>query len=306
MAWCEFQGGALHYLERGRGEPVMLLHGLGSSGADWALQAPPLEQHFRLIIPDLPGSGYSTLPARCSIAGFAQALWALLAQLELRRINLVGFSLGGAVALEMALQRPGSVPRLALINSLASYRLDDWRKRLEAYAPQLLIPLIGMRVAARLAARRLFPRPGQAALRDRAARVVSAVPAATYLSIGRALIGWSALDRLQRLRSRILMLAAQNDLTSLEEKRRHAAALNARLIVVRGSRHGTPFDAVKITNESLLAHLRDRPLPLEARWTCDAVSESLDFGGSLADEHARVGERPERIGRGVDTLHPAF
>lgn len=40
--------------------------------------------------------------------------------------------MGGAVALEMALQRPAAVPRLVLINSLASYRIDDWRKWLEA------------------------------------------------------------------------------------------------------------------------------------------------------------------------------
>ena len=124
---------ALHYLSRGRGEPVLLIHGLGSCGRDWALQVPALEKRFQTIVPDLPGCGHSKpWRDRYSIQGFAKSLWALLDHLEIAAPNIVGFSLGGAVGLEMALQRPTSVPRLALINSLASYVLDDRYKWFEA------------------------------------------------------------------------------------------------------------------------------------------------------------------------------
>jgi 3-oxoadipate enol-lactonase len=41
------------------GEPVLLVHGLGGSGADWALQIPALEHRFRVVVPDLPGRGSS-------------------------------------------------------------------------------------------------------------------------------------------------------------------------------------------------------------------------------------------------------
>src|SRR5579859_2975733 len=167
MAFFVHNGQKLHFLERGRGQPLLLIHGLGSSGADWALQAPALEDGFRLIVPDLPGSGHSErLPGGCSIERFADSLWALCDHLGARRINIAGFSLGGAVALEMALTRPERVRRLAMINSLATYRLDHWRKWLEAALTLTLIPLIGMRRASRLAARRLFPLPWQRTLRD--------------------------------------------------------------------------------------------------------------------------------------------
>ena len=53
---------SLHYLIRGRGEPLLLIHGLGGSGADWAFQVAALEKRFRVIVPDLPGSG--TVPRR--------------------------------------------------------------------------------------------------------------------------------------------------------------------------------------------------------------------------------------------------
>ena len=105
-------GLTLHYRSVGNGEPVLLIHGLGGSGVDWALQISALERQFHVIIPDLPGCGYSSPPRGAhSIAGFASALWSLLEQLEVPRINIVGFSMGGAVALEMALQRPTLVPR---------------------------------------------------------------------------------------------------------------------------------------------------------------------------------------------------
>jgi 3-oxoadipate enol-lactonase len=289
MAFFEHNGSALHYLERGRGEPLVLIHGLGSSGADWALQVPALEGRCRLIVPDLPGSGHSAAPrGGTSIEGFARALWALCDHLRLERINIVGFSMGGAVGLEMALQRPGAVTRLGLINSLATYRLDHWRKWLEAALTLLLIPLIGMRRASQLAARRLFPMPWQSSLRERAVATVSAVPATNYLGTGRALLRWSALERLHQCKSKALIIAAEHDFTPTEEKRRLAQQLGAQFVLVRGSRHGTPFDAVRATNASLLALLEDAALPPEQHWVCDEAIQCapLKFAGSLAEEHA--------------------
>lgn len=93
-----------------------------------------------------------------SIAGFAAALWSLLDHLGIERLNIVGFSMGGAVAMEMSLQRPDRVERLGLINSLATYRLDHWSKWLEARIPALLVPLIGMKRMARFAAGHNGPR----------------------------------------------------------------------------------------------------------------------------------------------------
>ena len=279
----------LHYLIRGSGEPLLLIHGLGSSGADWAFQMPVLEPRFRVIVPDLPGSGHTPTPkGGYAIEAFAAALWALLDRLEMPRANIVGFSLGGAVALEMALQRPSAVPRLVLINSLATYRVNHWRKWLEARVPVALVRLLGMRRLARLTAARVFPEPWQEQMRARAVEVISAVPASAYLGMGRALERWSATDRLERLQSRTLMIAAEHDYTPLAEKRALAAQLRASLVVVRGSRHGTPFDAIEITNSSLLAQLTDQPLPPPERWHCDERTSGPEWtlSGSIAEEHA--------------------
>ena len=279
----------IHYLTRGRGEPLLLIHGLGSSGADWALQVQALEGRFRLVVPDLPGCGHSgPLGKNCSIGQFAASLWALLDHLDAPQVNIAGFSLGGAVALEMALQRPGSVPRLALINSLATYRVDHWRKWLEARLPGLLISLLGMRRMGGLCAARMFPHPWQLAMRERARDVIGAVPAASYLGIIDALERWTAVERIGSLRSRILVIAAEHDYVPLQDKRVLAALLNADLLVVAGSRHGTPFDAVAATNAGLLALMADQMMPSRDSCACDAQQAQplLDFAGSLSAQHA--------------------
>jgi len=264
----------IHYRCYGEGRPVLLIHGLGGSGADWVLQIPALERRFRLIVPDLPGCGASAPPrGGCSVAGFAETLWSLLDDLNVRQTDIVGFSMGGAVALEMALQRPAAVPRLALINSLATYG-DQWRKWMYARSWGVLIRLLGMRRAARIFAAGLFPQPWQQAFRDRAEAVVAAVPAASYLSMSRALEKWEAIDRLDRLQSRTLIIAAEHDHTPLAEKQALAIRLGAFLVVVHGSRHGTPFDSSAATNSSLIALLTDRPLLACGRLACDSPTRA--------------------------------
>lgn len=252
----------LHVRQYGQGEPLLLVHGLGSSGDDWAFQLPALATRYRLIVPDLPGAGRSPKPpGRYSIAQFATTLWQLLDQLGHERVHLVGFSLGGAVALEMALQRPDAARRLVLINSLPSYRVDKLSKWLEVHLHTALVRVLGLERTARLIARRLFPEPHRAPMRERVVSVLGANPVAPYLATARALAGWCALDRLATLRTPTLMLAAEFDYTPLAEKQAHATRLRATLAVIRGSRHGTPFDAIAATNACLLAFLADEALP---------------------------------------------
>jgi 3-oxoadipate enol-lactonase len=171
---------------------------------------------------------------------------------------------------------------------LATYRPNDWRKWFETYGSATLVRLLGMRRAAWLLALRLFPEPWQRAMRDHAAAAVGAVPASSYLGAGLALARWAIIDRLDRLTSRTLLIAAENDFTPLAEKLALAAKLKADIVVVRGSRHGTPFDSVEATNASLLALLTDQPLPPQTRWVRDTPTraQALSLAGSIAEDHA--------------------
>lgn len=255
---------ALHVRYFGAGPPLLLIHGLGSSGDDWAFQIGPLAQAHTLIVPDLRGCGLSAPgTAPLSISAWAAELWQVLDQQGLRHTRIAGFSMGGAVALEMALQRPASVSHLVTINSLPSYRVDHWRKWMELHVQMTLVRVIGMRRMATLVARRLFPHPHQQPMRQRVIDVVGAADSAPYLRCARALADWCAAERCEGLRVPMLMLAGEHDYTSLAEKREWASRMNATLSIVRGSRHGTPFDAIDATNRSLLAFCTDQPVASE-------------------------------------------
>lgn len=258
--FIDIDGARLHLRRVGSGAPVLLIHGLGSCGADWAFQVPALAPHFDILLPDLPGSGHSDAPPAYRIEVFAARLWSALDRLGIADPAVVGFSLGGAVALEMALQRPGAVRRLAMINSLPSYRVDHWRKAMEVFAQIALVRVLGLARTGRMVAARLFPHPAQAPMRERVVQVLAANDRRRYLATTRSLVGWCALQRLHLLDAPTLMLSGEHDYTPLAEKRRFAARMGAQFHVVRGARHGLPFDSIAASNALLLAWLRGEAL----------------------------------------------
>jgi len=119
--FADVQAGRLHYLAIGEGAPIVLVHGLGGQlrNFTYALSA-LLSPHHRLILVDRPGSGYSTYKGdrNCGLAAQAAMIVELIDQLGLARPLVVGHSLGGAVALAMALGHPGKIGGLALLAPL--------------------------------------------------------------------------------------------------------------------------------------------------------------------------------------------
>jgi len=110
----------------GKGEPVVLLHGLGASKITWLPLLAPLAERHRVIVPDLPGHGESDKPRIDYTPRFyARIVRHLLDALEVERAVVVGNSLGGRIALELALRSSGRVTGLALLDpSLPGLR---WR-----------------------------------------------------------------------------------------------------------------------------------------------------------------------------------
>lgn len=102
----------------GDGPPLLLLHGIGDSSAGWAPVMRALGEHFTVIAPDLLGHGASDKPrADYSVAAFANGVRDLLDVLGIDRVTVVGHSLGGGVAAQVAYQYPDRVERLVLVSS---------------------------------------------------------------------------------------------------------------------------------------------------------------------------------------------
>jgi pimeloyl-ACP methyl ester carboxylesterase len=118
--YVTIRGNRIHYYEGGSGAPVVLVHGLGSKAEDWANLMPQLKQEgFHVYAIDLLGYGRSARPANAaySVPEEAQYVDDFLAQRGLEKVNLVGWSMGGWVAMRVALDRPERIGRLVLCDS---------------------------------------------------------------------------------------------------------------------------------------------------------------------------------------------
>ncbi|HEX8161235.1 MAG TPA: alpha/beta hydrolase [Pyrinomonadaceae bacterium] len=121
--FVEVGGARIHYLERGSGPTLLLIHGLGGNMRTFTHSLlDRLSGEFRVVVMERPGSGESTRPARaCArLSSQAETVSAFIRALGLRRPLLVGHSLGGGVALAVALDHPEQVGGLALIAPLAN------------------------------------------------------------------------------------------------------------------------------------------------------------------------------------------
>jgi len=137
-------GFRIHYLEAGRGDPVILLHGMGGEGARWMPTIRGLASQFLVIAPDQIGFGQSDKPLTMYHRGvFAGFLVELMKAIAVPRATLIAQSMGVGVALYMAVHHSPMVARLVLVNG-AGLGLDsappaqpDWHARQIANAGTL-------------------------------------------------------------------------------------------------------------------------------------------------------------------------
>ena len=123
----QVEGLRLAYRERGEGPPVLLLHGWPTSSFLWRDVMEPMARASRVVALDLPGFGLSDKPVgiRYSLDFFGRALDLFLAALGIDRLGLVVHDLGGPIGVAWALERPGRVTRLALLNTLLYPEFSD-------------------------------------------------------------------------------------------------------------------------------------------------------------------------------------
>jgi 3-oxoadipate enol-lactonase len=253
----------LYYETTGEGEPLLLIHGLGGSARDWERQTAAFRVSHQVIAFDLRGHGRSHKPVGpYTIAQFAADAADLLDALGIGAANVVGWSLGGMVAFQLAVNRPDLVRRLVVVNTSPEFHLRTYAERLWLLQRQTTVRMLGMRYFAETLAKQLFPKPSQKLQRQQMIERFSENDPQAYLeALGAGTGGWSVTEHLQEIRCPTLFITGSKDYTSPEHKAKYVAEMpDAQLVVIRDSGHATPAEKPTAFNKALRAFLAgDRP-----------------------------------------------
>lgn len=116
--WVTIEGRPVNVVELGSGPPLLFIHGLAGSWQNWLEQLPVFAADRRVIAIDLPGFGDSPMPLQTiSIGGYARIVDGLLQALDVSAAAVVGNSMGGFIAAELAIAYPSRVERLVLVSA---------------------------------------------------------------------------------------------------------------------------------------------------------------------------------------------
>lgn len=275
------------------GRPLVLLHGVGGGRAMWdrthggTAQA-LADAGWEVIAFDLPGYGGSAPQAALTVRGMADAVLASLAAGDIGPVVVVGHSMGGMVAQEIAAIAPGAVRGLVLTCTSSAFgRPDaDWQ---QAFLHERLAPLdagLGMAtLARRLVAGMVAPGASPQAI-EAAVDVMQRVPEATYRAALRAIVGFDRRSWLDAIGVPVLCLAAEHDRTApADVMARMAQRLPlGRHGVVAGSGHLAPVEQPEAFVRAVIGFLDDA--------FADASPDASSHVSSAASPHASTHPMP--------------
>lgn len=254
----------------GQGPPVLLLHGLASTKLSYLPLLPALARGHTVVVPDLPGHGESTRPrASYTPAYFARVIHRLLDELAIDRADVVGNSMGGRVALEVAAELPDRVRRLVLLDPATAGVPFPLYARLLRMLPTgvgaVPIPLrkriVAFGIRSMFADPDRLPRGAYLAGADEFIRVyrhgrarVALLSAMRGLMADRRELFW---DRMARIDVRTLILWGSEDrLVPVRLGQRLAATMpRAELVVLPGVGHVPQFETPQETRRLVLRFL---------------------------------------------------
>ncbi|HRZ39887.1 MAG TPA: alpha/beta hydrolase [Candidatus Omnitrophota bacterium] len=260
MPKIQVNGIHLYYESTGHGQALVFIHGLGSSGRDWELQVKEFSRVYRVITFDLRGHGLSDKPAGpYSLSLFAADTAALLKALEIKSAHIVGLSLGGGVAFQLAVDFPALVKTLVIINSAPEFAARTFKEKMEIFKRSAIVRFLGMRKMGEVLSKRLFLGDEHKSLRALFVERWAENDPRAFQDAMRALTGWSVKDRLGSIQCPALVIAADQDYTPLAWKEEYTALMpGAQIVVIPDAHHAVPVEKPEEFNTVLAEFLNGK------------------------------------------------
>jgi len=220
LKFVEADGLRLAYVEEGppEGPAVLLLHGWASSLRMWRSTQSALASRFRTFAIDLPGHGASSKPSWewYTMATFSGSVREVCRRLGLSQVCLVGHSMGGTIAIELAAGNDPAVTGLVLVNPLVS---GQFTPLIRPIRENWMRPVVGVTRRVWPVAARLLTRPPGAVRARFPEHVVrnqedlGQTTADSALGSIRAVLAWDVRDRLESVHAPTLVVLGDSDRT---------------------------------------------------------------------------------------------
>lgn len=203
------------FVRAGDGAPVLLIHGVGGDASNWDPIAARLRSRFDVIAMDLRGHGASDpIREEVDVDDFARDALRVLDDAGVQRCRVAGFSLGGAVALALALRAPARVERLAVIGTVCGRTPAQQARALERVE---YLRQHGTAALAEGNRERWFSaqfRQAHPDVVDRRVAQVSACDAESYLRAFTVFCTAEFVDRLHEVRAPTLVVTGEHDVAA--------------------------------------------------------------------------------------------
>lgn len=244
----------LYYEVNGNGQPLLFIHGLGSSTQDWELQVKEFSRTYQVITFDLRGHGQSDKPAGpYSLPMFAADTAGLLKSLDVKSAHVVGLSLGGGIAFQLAIDFPALVKTMVIVNSAPEMVVRTFKDRVRVWQRFAIVRLLGMRKMGEVLSKRLFPKNEHESLRTIFVESWARNDSRAYQDAMRAMVGWSVADKLGSIKCPALVITADQDYTPVALKEEYTKLIpNAQLVVIPDAHHATPVEQPERFNTILM------------------------------------------------------
>jgi pimeloyl-ACP methyl ester carboxylesterase len=184
------------------------------------------------------------------MAAFAGDCASILKDLECYPAHVMGISLGGMVAFQLAVDYPDLIRKLVIVNAVPDLVPSSIQDMLSYWQRLLIIRLLGMEKMGQVLADRFFTGPGQESLKAVFVKRWSENHKPSYRASLKAAFGWSIRDRLGEIKAPTLVIGADGDYFPVEDKVAYTALIpEARLVVVNNSKHALPAEKPQEFND---------------------------------------------------------
>jgi pimeloyl-ACP methyl ester carboxylesterase len=228
-------GVPIHYAVQGSGEPTLVfVHCWGCNRHLWDNQVTEFSKKYRVVTIDLPGHGESGMDRKTwSVESYGDDVKTVVAKLNLKRVVLIGSSMGGPIVLEAARRMPERVVGIVPVDTLHDVESKVPPEQLDAVFKAMEADFKGANAS--LMSQFFFSPTTPQAVKDRILADIDSRPPQTAIAILRAVFAYDPAPALREIKAPIRAINADRVPTNLEVNRKYAPQFDA--VIIKGTGH---------------------------------------------------------------------